>query len=320
MNKFLVTGAMGFIGSYWCEFLLRQGKIVYGLDLEPNYPELLEYDNFYYIHDTIKNYDILRTAVNNVDCVCHFAGIAEPDLYTKFPRKILDVTAVAGIDLIEMCRLKNKLFLFTSTSEIYGKNNKIPFKEDDDRVLGSTMTRRWCYSTSKAVVEHYLDACAFSRELNYIIVRLFNVYGPRLKGRVVSLLLDNAIKNEDLVIHGDGTQTRSFAYIDDVIEAFSLLVNDSDNYNQVFNIGNPQEHTINDLAEKILMVTKSSSRKRYVEHFTYYGKSYEDISRRVPDITKIQQFTGWEPKTNLEDGLSKTVAYYQEKGIENEGQ
>ncbi len=127
MKKYLVTGAMGFVGSHWCEALLKEGKTVYGMDSNPRYLKLLEHNNFIFIHDSIENSDILRTAVNNVDCVCHFAGIAEPDLYIKYPRKVMDVTAVAGINLIEMCRLSGKLFFLTSTSEIYGKNTKVPF-------------------------------------------------------------------------------------------------------------------------------------------------------------------------------------------------
>jgi UDP-glucose 4-epimerase len=185
MQKYLVTGAMGFIGSHWCEHLLKKGKQVFGIDLGLHYPKLMEYDNFVFIQDTIKNYDMLEKAIGQVDCVCHLAGIAYPEQYIQNTCKVIDITAVVGIKIIEMCLLTGKLFFFTSTSEIYGKNNKIPFKEDDDRVLGSTSTSRWCYSSSKAILEHYLNACSYSREINHITVRLFNVYGPRLKGRVV---------------------------------------------------------------------------------------------------------------------------------------
>ena len=309
MDKYLVTGAMGFVGSHWCENLLKQGKIVYGLDVNPSCLKLLGYDKFVFIHDSIMNSNILKNAVDKVDCVCHFAGIAEPDLYTKYPRKVMEVVAGAGIELIEMCRLSDKLFFLTSTSEIYGKSNKVPFKEDGDRILGSTMTKRWCYSTSKAILEHYLDACAFSKELNYVIVRLFNVYGPRLKGRVVSLLINNALENNDLLVHGDGKQTRCFTYIDDVIDAFNRLTNDPKCYNQVFNVGNPVETSMNDLAKAIIKNGNFSSEIKHMDHYQYYGKSYEDIKRRVPDISKIKKYTKWEPNTSLEKGIAKTIDF-----------
>ncbi len=309
MNKFLVTGAMGFIGSHWCKFLLENGKTVYGMDLEPTAPELLEYKNFIFIHDTIKNHEILQNAVNQVDCVCHFAGIAEPYQYLKYPRKVIDITAVAGIQLIEMCRVTGKLFFFTSTSEIYGKNTKVPFKEEDDRVLGATTSKRWCYASSKAIVEHYLDACAMSKELDYLVVRLFNVYGPGLRGRVVSNLIDNALRGEELVLHGDGKQTRCYTYIDDVIEAFNLLLFDRNCYNQVFNIGNKRETSVIELAESVKNSGQFSSDIKFLSHNQCYGEGFEDISIRVPDISKLQKYTGWEPKTTLEEGLSKSIKH-----------
>lgn len=315
MKKYLVTGAMGFVGSHWCEYLLKKGDFVYGIDLAPRYPKLLEYNNFTYIQDTIKDYNLLRTLVNHVDCVCHFAGIANPEQYVSSPRKVIDLTAIAGTQIIDMCRVTGKLFFLTSTSEIYGKSLKVPFKEDDDRVLGSTMTKRWCYSTSKALLEHYLDACGYSKELDYIIVRLFNVYGPRLEGRVVANLFGNIQNNEDLILHGDGAQTRSFTYIDDVTQAFYDLITNKKCYNNVFNIGNPRETSMNELAKIMLKVSKSKSKIKYMKHKHFYGDSYEDINRRVPDISKIRKFIGWEPKISLEDGIAATYQYIKsEKG------
>jgi len=309
MQKYLVTGAMGFIGSHWCEHLLKKGKTVYGYDMRPHCPKLMEYDNFIFVHDTIKNYRMLEKTVEQVDCVCHLAGIATPDQYVKYPLRVMDITAVAGIELIEMCRLSGKLFFFTSTSEIYGKSENVPFKEDGDRVLGSTTTKRWCYSTSKALLEHYLDACAYSKELDNIIVRLFNVYGPRLKGRVAANFLRSALSGEDIVVHGDGKQTRSFAYIDDVIEAFDLLMDNPNCYNQIYNVGSPSETSINELVETINKVGNFTSEIKYMPHHQYYGESYEDIERRVPDISKIKEYTGWSPKTSLEEGIAQTIEY-----------
>ncbi|MDJ0765541.1 MAG: GDP-mannose 4,6-dehydratase [Myxococcota bacterium] len=309
MDKFLVTGAMGFVGSHWCEHLLRKGKKVFGLDLGPFYPELLEHPNFVFAQDTIKNYQLLKNLVDRVDCVCHFAGIAEPQQYIQFPRKVIDITAVVGLNLIEMCRCTGKLFLFTSTSEIYGKSDALPFKEDGDRVLGATTTKRWCYSSSKAVLEHYLDACARARELDHITVRLFNIYGPRLHGRVISTFIEDAMRGRDLVIHGNGEQTRCFTYVDDMVEAFDRLVSNRECYNSVFNVGNPIETSMKMLASTVQQVAASNSIIRNVNYDQAYGSSYEDIPRRVPDISKITRFTGWTPATSLERGIAATIAY-----------
>jgi UDP-glucose 4-epimerase len=309
MEKYFITGAMGFIGSHLCEHLLKKGKTVYGLDVECRYPRLLEFSNFIFIQDTIKNESVLAEYVEKADCVCHLAAVAEPDKYVQHPRAVMDITAVAGIRLIEISRRYNKLFFFTSSSEIYGKNSRVPFGEDDERVLGSTMTKRWCYSTSKALLEHYLDACSLENGFKYITVRLFNVYGPRLRGRVVSNFLEHGLTDGNISVHGDGHQTRSFTYIDDVVNAFCCLIENEKAYNQVFNVGYPRETSIYELAQVVQKVLPSHIQINYIRHRDYYGTSYEDISRRIPDINKIQNCVGWYPETTLEEGLKKTVRY-----------
>lgn len=309
MKTYFVTGAMGFIGSHFSEMLLKKGANVIGLDLGPSAPHLLEYKNFTFVQDTIKNTDILKRCVDLSDYVCHIAGIAEPDQYVKTPRKVIDITAIAGIELIEMCRLTGKLFFLTSTSEIYGNNPNVPFKETDSRILGPTSTNRWCYSSSKALLEHYLMACAHSKELNSVIVRLFNVYGPRLKGRVVANYLENALEGKDLIVHGDGAQTRSFTYVTDVIDAFDRLIHSEKCQNQIFNVGNPVETSILDFAKAVQKISDKPIDLQYMTHAEYYGKSYEDIDRRVPDVTKLSEYTGWTPTTSLEDGLKMTFEY-----------
>jgi len=313
MQTFFVTGAMGFIGSHWSEFLLKRGHKVIGLDLGPRAPHLMDYKNFYFVQDTIKNFDLLSTLVDRSDVVCHFAGIASPDQYVKFPRKVIDVTARCSLELIERCRMREKLFFFTSTSEICGKNPKVPFTEEDDRVLGSTSIHRWSYSTSKALVEHYLAACAMAKELDYIAVRLFNVYGSALHGRVVSTYIENALRGQDLVIHGDGSQTRSFTYVDDVMEAFWGLLNEPKCRNNVFNVGNPKETSVRELAEQVRETLNPKINISTMTHAEHYGKSYEDIDRRVPDIKKIRSFIGWEPKTSLKQGIEATAAALKER-------
>lgn len=313
MQTYFVTGAMGFIGSHWCEHLLRQGKKVIGLDIRKMYPRLLEYENFIFVHDTINNTKVVERCIDASDCVCHFCGIATPKTYVTSPAKVIDVTAKAGLEIINLCRLKGKLFFFTSTSEIYGKNMDVPFREDGDRTLGSTATHRWCYSTSKALLEHYLVACAENGELDFITVRLFNVYGPRLTGRVASTFLKNAIDEKPLIVHGDGSQTRSFTYVDDVIAAFEQLIAAPQCYNSIYNIGNPTETSIRDFAQIVRDLSGTSAPMEFRSHKSCYGDSYEDIPRRVPDISRINACIGWEPTTPLADGLRRTIASMREE-------
>jgi len=309
MTTYFVTGAMGFIGSHWCEHLLNQGHRVIGLDIGRFHTRLLDFEHFIFVHDTIRNSHIVETCVDASDVVCHFCGIAKPQTYVRSPLKVLDITARCSMDLINMCRLKEKLFFFTSTSEVYGKSKDIPFTEDGDRLLGSTSTHRWCYATAKALVEHYLHACASSNELRHVVVRLFNVYGPRLTGRVASRFLKNALRGEPLVVHGDGMQTRSFTYADDVMDAFDRLIATESCHNKVFNVGNPTETTIKEFAQEVLRLTGSPSELIFKNHKECYGDSYEDVPRRVPDITKLRTHTGWEPTTPLDEGLRRTISY-----------
>jgi len=309
MNNFLVTGAMGFIGSHWCEYLLKKNKKVIGYDINEFYPKLLKYKNFKFVKESIIENKKIEKDILKSDMVFHFASIAEPKKYIEETEKTIVIAALASLNLIDLCKNKNIPLFFTSTSEIYGKNKKIPFSEDDDRVLGSVTKKRWCYSSSKAIVEHYLHACNHSGTLDFIIVRLFNVYGPRLKGRVISDFLDKSQKNLNLTIYNGGQQTRSFTYVDDVMEAFYLLINKKDCLNQVFNVGSNSEIKIIDLAKKVQKITKNNLKILDKKYKSVFGSSYEDIERRVPNVEKIKKFIRWEAQTTLDDGIKKVLSY-----------
>ncbi len=314
MDTVLITGAMGFLGTHLTERLLKAGKTVWALDLfdPPHARHLQDYDRFHLVVDTIRNRTTLQKLVDRADTICHLAAVACPDQYVRNPRKVMDISLLAGLDLVEMVRLTDKFFFFTSTSEVYGKSPALPFAEDDDRVLGSTDVNRWCYSTSKSALEHYLKACHQEHQLDYAIVRLFNVYGPHLKGRVVSRYVEAAVENRPLIVHGDGNQTRCFTYVDDVVEAFLGILNNPKAHNQTFNIGNPVETSILDLARTVLREAgRPETDLEFVSHQSAVGDSYEDIPRRVPDISRIREVLGWEPSTDLRTGLQRMIHDYR---------
>lgn len=318
MDRFLVTGGMGFLGSHLCERLLEQGKEVWALDLfEPPFAaRLREWDRFHLVVDTILNRDTLRKLVDRCDAVCHLAAIACPDQYVHQTRKTMDIGLRAGLDVVEMVRLTGKFLFFTSTSEVYGRNPRVPWKEDDDRVLGGTEVDRWCYASSKAVLEHYIRACHLDGQLDYLTVRVFNAYGPRLRGRVLDRFVTDALEGRALRVHGDGSQTRSFTYVDDLIEAFLGLLADRATHNTVYNVGNPVETSIDELARSVSALVGRLPELHHVPHAEDMGESYEDIQRRVPDITRIRRAIGWRPTTSLESGLAQTIAYRaQELGL-----
>ena len=301
---------MGFVGFHWANNLLRDGHKIIGIDTNITSTKLLENKNFEFVNESIlENKSKLSELINKSDYVLHLASIAEPDRYLSHPKTVIDISAFASFEIIKLCiHLKKKIF-FTSTSEIYGKNLKIPFSENDDRHLGSTSIKRWCYSSSKALIEHYLEACAFQDNLEFRVVRLFNIYGPNLKNRVISRFIENALLNKDLEINNGGNQTRCFTYIEDAIDAFNLIIDSDDCKNKIFNVGNTSEITIKDLANKIVQISNSKSKiisKSYLEQF---GNSYEDIERRVPSVEKLKVSTGWEAKIDLDEGLRRTIDY-----------
>lgn len=306
MTRFLVTGGMGFVGSHLCEGLLARGYEVCAIDLfaPPFARKLQGNDRFRLVVDSIMNREVLQRLVDDADVVCHLAAIASPEEYVVGPRRVMDITLLAALDLIGMMRGTGKKLFFTSTSEIYGKNLALPFKEDDDRVLGSTEVNRWCYSTSKSALEHYVKACHQAGELDYQIVRLFNVYGPRLTGRVVNRFVDAALTGNPLIVHGNGSQTRCFTWVGDATDAFIRLMEAEQAWNNTYNVGTDVETSILDLAKLTMrLMALPRERLRFVTHESAIGASYEDIGRRVPDPERIWRTIGWRAQTPLADGL-----------------
>lgn len=301
-KKILVTGSMGFIGSHWVNKLIAEGYKVTGLDIKPLDSSFKNLRNFTYKKVSVFDYKTMERLIEKNDIICHFAGVAEPMEYLKRTKFTIELTLLPSLRIIDFCcRFKKKL-IFTSTSEIYGKLAQVPFKEDSDRFLGNPQINRWCYSTSKSLVEHYIAACSKEKNLNYIIFRLFNVYGPGLQGRVVDEFINKSLSNKKILINGNGKQTRSFLFIDDCIDAFYNVLK-SNKSNEVFNVGSNKEISIIQLAKKIKQIC--SSKVKIVLNSKRFIKvgGYEDIPRRVPSINKLKKKINWKPKIDLEKGL-----------------
>jgi UDP-glucose 4-epimerase len=319
MSNILVTGGAGFLGSYLCKELIGQGHTVVCVDLSDasRLEGIQNHPKFTFIQDSILNHAMLEREMKTADLVFHLAAIADPMRYVTEPLTTLQLDLKASIDIFEMAASHGIKVAFASTSEVYGRNPNVPWKEDDERVLGSTKINRWSYSTAKSACEHYCYAYGQQRGLKFVMYRFFNVYGPMLdtlgNGRAIPIMLQQFLSNKPVTIHGDGKQTRSFTYIDDAVTAVAQLAFSEDAEGEVFNIGSNIETSIGELAAFLKEISGSSSKLVYAPYKEVFGESYEDIPRRVPDVTKIKRVIDWEATTSLKDGLVKTVNYYKEE-------
>jgi UDP-glucose 4-epimerase len=316
-NRAYVTGGAGFLGSHICKELLQKGFKVYCIDISNSFRirELKKNKNFSFYKLSILNIKKLKKFIRKNSYIYHFAAIADPLKYVKQPLKTLDIDLKASINIFELASKKKCKVIFASTSEVYGKNLQVPWREDDDRVLGSTKINRWCYSSSKAVSEHYLIAYAKEKKLKFVIFRFFNVYGSSLdslgNGRVLTMMLDRFLKNKDVLIHGNGEQTRCFSYIDDVVDGVVSVSHNKKCENDIYNIGSDNEIKIIDLAKKIKKLGNFTSRLKFIDHKKVFGKSYEDVPRRVPSLKKINKFFKNNKKTSLNEGLKKIISWHK---------
>ncbi len=312
----IVTGGAGFIGSHLCEYLLaHKQKVVVVDDLSTgrlsNIQHLLSNRNFKFIKASVRDEKLMRKVIKAGDCVYHLAAAVGVNLIIEQPVHTIE-TNIHGTEVVLSTANKyGKKVLITSTSEVYGKNEKVPFKEDDDTVLGSTKFSRWSYACSKAIDEFL--ALAYHRQygLEVVIVRLFNTIGPRQTGRygmVVPRFIDWALKNEPLMIYGSGKQMRSFTYVSDVIRAMTVLMEHKKANGEVFNVGSTEEITIEALAEKIIKKTGSKSKKKYISYSRAYGQGFDDMQRRLPCLKKIKKAIGYKPQVSFERMLEQIIA------------
>ena len=312
--RYLITGGAGFIGSHLAESLLARGDTVHALDnlstgrLE-NIDHLHDHPRFKFTKDTILNPFALEHLIQEADAVFHLAAAVGVKLVIEHPVSTMETNLLGTEIILKLASKHGKKVIITSTSEVYGKNCKLPFEEDDDCSYGPTTTGRWCYAYSKALDEFMALAYNMERNLPVVITRLFNTVGPRQTGRygmVIPRFIRQALAGEPITVYGNGKQSRSFTFVGDVVKALVDLSGCEEAIGQVFNIGNDQRVTIEELAQKIKLMTGSSSRLEYIPYEMAYNTNYEDMMHRQPSLRKIGQMIGYKPTMDL-DSILRTV-------------
>ena len=315
----LITGGAGFIGSHLSDALLEGGHEVFVIDnlstgsIE-NIDHLIHRDRFHYIIDSVTNEPVLAEYIDRSDVVFHLAAAVGVKLIVEAPVQTIE-TNVHGTEVVlTHANKKKKLVVVASTSEVYGKTTQVPFREDADIKLGPTWKHRWAYACSKAIDEFLALAYWKEKKLPIIIVRLFNTVGPRQTGRygmVIPNFVRQALAGQPITVFGDGSQSRSFTWVGDVVGGLIGLVNEPRAVGQVFNIGNPHEISIGALAEKIKDMTGSRSEIVNIPYDQAYEAGFEDMPRRVPDLGKIHDLIGYEPRVQLDEILASVIDHFQ---------
>jgi len=319
--RVFITGGAGFVGSHLCEALLERGDEVSVLDnlstgSIDNIAHLKGRAGFSYTIDSVENEPLLAELIDSADVVVHLAAAVGVKLIVERPVHTIE-TNVHGTEIVlKHANKKKKLVLIASTSEVYGKSTMVPFTEDADLVLGPTTRHRWAYACSKMIDEFLALAYWKERKLPVIVVRLFNTVGPRQTGQygmVIPNFVRQALAGKPITVFGDGTQSRSFTYVGDVVRGLVALVNEPRAVGQVFNIGNTSEITIGDLAERVKCLTGSASEIVRIPYDQAYEFGFEDMPRRVPDITKVRRLVGYEPTVELDEILRRVIEYFRQQ-------
>jgi UDP-glucose 4-epimerase len=316
----LITGGAGFVGSHLADALLERGDEVFVLDnlstgSIDNIAHLKSEPRFHYTIDTITNEPLLAEMIDTCDTVLHLAAAVGVKLIVEAPVHTIE-TNVHGTEVVlKHANKKKKLVLIASTSEVYGKSAEVPFKEDADLVLGPSEKHRWAYACSKLIDEFLALAYWKERKLPVIIVRLFNTVGPRQTGQygmVIPNFVRQALAGHPITVFGDGHQSRSFTYVGDVVRAMVALIYEPAAIGQVFNIGHGAEIAINELAEKVKALTSSPSEIVHIPYDRAYESGFEDMPRRVPDITKLQSLIGFRPTVELDEILTRVIESFRQ--------
>ena len=317
----LVTGGAGFIGSHLCERLLDAGHSVLVLDnlstgSMDNILHLKGRRGFEHFIDTVDNEPLLAELIDRSDVVFHLAAAVGVKLIVEEPVRTIE-TNVHGTEVVlKHANKKKKLVVIASTSEVYGKSIDVPFREDSDLVLGPTPKHRWAYACSKAIDEFLALAYWKERKLPVIVVRFFNTVGPRQTGQygmVIPNFVQQALAGEPITVFGDGTQSRAFTHVKDVVDALLRLIVEPLAVGQVVNIGTTEEVTITALAHRVRELAGSASPIRFIPYDEAYEEGFEDMPRRLPDLSKVKRLIGYDPKYTLDDILTQVIAYFRQK-------
>jgi UDP-glucose 4-epimerase len=317
----LITGGAGFVGSHLSEALLADGHEVFALDnlstgSIDNIEHLKTNPRFHYTIDSVTNEPVLAELIDRCDVIFHLAAAVGVRKIVEEPVATIE-TNVHGTEVVlKHANKKKKLVVIASTSEVYGKSLEVPFREDADLVLGPTPKHRWAYACSKAIDEFLALAYWKEKKLPVIIIRLFNTVGPRQSGQygmVIPNFVRQALANQPITVFGDGTQSRSFTYVGDVVSGLLKLVQHPKAVGEVFNIGNGQEISMNGLAEKIKTMTGSASEIVLIPYDQAYEAGFEDMPRRVPELSKIRNLVGYEPRVHLDEILTRVIDHFQRR-------
>jgi UDP-glucose 4-epimerase len=315
--KILITGGAGFIGSHLSEIYIARDDEVYVIDdlstgsLE-NVKHLLKNPAFHFVNDSILNRDTMLELTGICDLVVHLAAAVGVRLIIEEPLKSIHTNIVGTEIVLELANKFRKKTFIASTSEVYGRNSKVPLNEDDARIYGSTSIARWSYAATKAMDEFLALAYHRTKQLAVIIARFFNTVGPRQTGRygmVIPRFVTQALRGDPITIYGTGNQTRSFTCVEDVTKGIVALIDEPRAVGQIFNIGSEEEVSINDLAKRVKTLTGSASRIIHIPYEDAYQEGFEDMERRVPDITRIRNLVGYDNSHRLDDILLKVIAF-----------
>jgi len=319
--KSLITGGSGFIGSHLAEELLNQGNQVSVIDdLSTGSIENIEHlkreKSFQYFIDSIKNESLMAELIDKCDVIYHLAAAVGVRLIVESPVHTIE-TNIAGTEIIlKLANKKKKKVIITSSSEVYGKSNAIPFKENGDLVFGPTYKGRWSYACSKAIDEFLAIAYYKEKKLPIVIARLFNTVGPRQTGTygmVIPTFIKQALLNHPITVYGDGKQSRCFTHVKDVVKGIIGLAHHSNAISRIFNIGSTEEITIEKLAELVKKITKSDSKVVHIPYDEAYEEGFEDMIKRVPDISKIQKLIDYKPTINIEGIIKSVIEFFRNK-------
>jgi UDP-glucose 4-epimerase len=325
--KVLITGGAGFIGSHLAEQYINRGDEVHIIDdlstgSMENIAHLQPHANFHYYLDTVMNQRLTAELVDLCDVTFHLAAAVGVKLIVESPVRTIE-TNIGGTEVVlQQCAKKQKRVLVASTSEVYGKSKQIPFSETDDLVMGATDKGRWSYACSKAIDEFLAIAYWKEKRVPTVVVRLFNTVGPKQTGRygmVIPNFVQQALRNENIMVFGDGQQSRCFTHVQDVVGALMKLIEHPQAVGEVYNVGSAQEVTILQLAERIKTLAGSESAIKFLSYDQAYETGFEDMHRRVPNIAKLQQLIGYQPTYNLDQILQSVIDHHRAKSQQTQG-